>query len=76
MAGGEISNDQMSNDQYFEIKKLPILKITGGPDIQFFYLRNFFFFFSNYLNTQIFVFLPISKFQFFIIFQISYFFNF
>ena len=40
MAGGEISNDQ-----YFEIKKLPILKITGGPDIQFCYLRNYFFFF-------------------------------
>ena len=68
MAGGEISNDQ-----YFEIKKLPMLKITGDPDIRFFYLRNYFSFFFNYLNTQIFVFLPILKFQFFIIFQISYF---
>ena len=40
MAGGEISNAQ-----YFEIQKLPILKITGGPDIRFFYLRNYYFFF-------------------------------
>ena len=29
---------EMSNDQYFEIQKLPMLKITRGSVIRFFYL--------------------------------------
>ena len=36
---------EILNDQYFEIPKLPMLKVTGGPVIRFFYLRNNFFIF-------------------------------
>ena len=35
--GIEISKDQMQNDQYFDIQKWPMLKVTGDPVIRFFY---------------------------------------
>ena len=40
----------------FRIKKLAVSKVTRGPIIRFFHLRNcFFHFFLNYFNTQILV---------------------
>ena len=46
----------MQNDQYLEINNLPVLKVTKGPIIRFFYLRKYLFIFFNHLNTQILVF--------------------
>ena len=43
--GVEISNDQMQNDQYFQISKVSMLKVTGSPVIRFFYLPIFLIFF-------------------------------
>ena len=40
--GFKIFNDQIYNDQYYENSKLPMLKVTRGPVIRFFNLRNYF----------------------------------
>ena len=36
---------EISDNQYFEIKKFPMLKFTRGPVIRFLYLRNYLFIF-------------------------------
>ena len=53
-----------------KFKNFPMLKVTKGPVIRFFYLRNWLFVFSNHLNTQVLIFFSILTLQFFIIFQI------
>ena len=45
---------EISNDQYFEIWKLLMLKVTRGPIIRFFfYLRNYCFTFFKIIWTQL-----------------------
>ena len=53
------------------------IKVTGGPVIRFFYLRNNFFIFDffQFFEGSHFGFLPILTLQFFIVFQIVYFFS-
>ena len=43
--GIETSNDQIYNDQYLKNFKNPMLKVTRGLIIRFFYLRNYFLIF-------------------------------
>ena len=67
---------ETSNDQYFEIRKLPILKITRGSIIRFFLFTKLFLIFFQIIWTQISFFSRILTLQFFTTFQIWYFLNF
>ena len=49
--GVDILNDQMLNDQYFEIWKFPMLKVTRGPVFWFLWLQNYFFIFVKIIRT-------------------------
>ena len=59
--GVKISNDQMENDQYFEIQKWPMLKVTGGPVSRYFYSWNYFFIFLKLFEHSNFGFLHFLK---------------
>ena len=49
--GIETSNDQIYNDQYLKNFKNPMLKVTRGLIIRFFYLRNYFLIFLKIIWT-------------------------